>query len=195
VSRVELDHWITRARLRLERVEGAACAACRVAGFELRHSPERANPGPVAPKYGRGTEVPHPIDVRVGARIRVRRLLLGMNQETIADRLDLTFQPVQKYESGANRVSASRLSAIAEILGVPIACPAFRPAVRGPTSLRLLGTALLALGKAIRPPSSPRLMSELLTLLNPGYTETEERCGFQTLAYKLLHREQAAEAE
>jgi transcriptional regulator with XRE-family HTH domain len=50
----------------------------------------------------------------------MRRLLLGMNQETLADGLDLTFQQVQKYEGSANRVSASRLSAMAEILGVPI---------------------------------------------------------------------------
>ncbi len=73
-----------------------------------------------AAKYGRGTGVPNPIDVHVGNRIRMRRLLLGMNQETLANALGLTFQQVQKYEGGANRVSASRLSAMAEILGVPI---------------------------------------------------------------------------
>lgn len=73
-----------------------------------------------APKYGRGTGIPDPVDVHVGSRIRMRRLLLGMNQETLADALGLTFQQVQKYEGGANRVSASRLSAMAEILGVPI---------------------------------------------------------------------------
>ena len=51
----------------------------------------------------------------------MRRLFLGMNQETLANALGLTFQQVQKYEGGANRVSASRLSAMADILGVPIA--------------------------------------------------------------------------
>ena len=70
--------------------------------------------------YGRGTGVPNPVDVQVGARIRTRRLLIGMNQETLAGALGLTFQQVQKYEGGANRVSASRLSQIAEVLGVPI---------------------------------------------------------------------------
>jgi transcriptional regulator with XRE-family HTH domain len=70
--------------------------------------------------YGRGTGVPHPVDVHVGKRIRARRLLLGMNQEALATALDLTFQQVQKYEHGANRVSASRLSAIADVLGVPV---------------------------------------------------------------------------
>ena len=71
-------------------------------------------------RYGRGTGVPDPVDVHVGARIRTRRLLIGTNQETLARALELTFQQVQKYESGANRVSASRLAQIAEILGVPI---------------------------------------------------------------------------
>jgi transcriptional regulator with XRE-family HTH domain len=72
------------------------------------------------PRYGRGTGVPHPIDVHVGKRIRMRRLFLNMNQETLASALGLTFQQIQKYEGGANRVSASRLSATADILGVPI---------------------------------------------------------------------------
>ena len=71
-------------------------------------------------RYGRGTGVPNPVDVHVGARVRTRRLLIGMNQETLARALGLTFQQVQKYEGGANRVSASRLSQIAEVLGVPI---------------------------------------------------------------------------
>src|SRR3954466_11198020 len=71
-------------------------------------------------RYGRGTGVPDPVDIHVGARIRTRRLLLGMNQETLANALGLTFQQVQKYEGGANRVSASRLAQVAEILGVPV---------------------------------------------------------------------------
>jgi transcriptional regulator with XRE-family HTH domain len=69
-------------------------------------------------RYGRGTGVPHPVDVYVGKRIRERRLFLGMNQAALAAALDLTFQQVQKYEHGANRVSASRLSAIADVLRV-----------------------------------------------------------------------------
>jgi transcriptional regulator with XRE-family HTH domain len=73
-----------------------------------------------AREYGRGTGIPNPIDIHVGKRIRIRRLLLGMNQETLANALGLTFQQVQKYEGGANRVSALRLSAVADILGVPI---------------------------------------------------------------------------
>lgn len=70
--------------------------------------------------YGRGTGRPNPIDVHVGKRIRMRRLFLGMNQQTLAIGLGLTFQQVQKYEGGGNRVSASRLAEMARILQVPI---------------------------------------------------------------------------
>jgi transcriptional regulator with XRE-family HTH domain len=71
-------------------------------------------------KHGRGSGVPHPIDVLVGKRIRARRLFLGMSEEALANRLGVTFQQVQKYELSANRVSASRLSVIADALRVPI---------------------------------------------------------------------------
>ena len=69
-------------------------------------------------RHGRGTGVPDPVDVYVGNRIRTRRLLIGMNQEALARRLGLTFQQVQKYESGSNRVSASRLQKLADVLEV-----------------------------------------------------------------------------
>ena len=63
---------------------------------------------------------PHPVDVHVGSRIRMRRTLLGMSQEKLGDALALTFQQVQKYERGANRVGASRLFEISQILDVPV---------------------------------------------------------------------------
>lgn len=65
-------------------------------------------------------KLPNSIDVHVGARIRLRRRTIGMSQETLADGLGITFQQVQKYEKGMNRVGASRLQNIAEILNVPI---------------------------------------------------------------------------
>ena len=64
---------------------------------------------------------PNPIDVHVGRRVRIRRVLSGMSQTALAEGLGLTFQQLQKYESGANRISASRLWQIGEILDVPIA--------------------------------------------------------------------------
>lgn len=60
------------------------------------------------------------IDVQVGNRVRVRRMLIGMSQERLGDLLGLTFQQVQKYERGVNRISAGRLYEIARILNVPI---------------------------------------------------------------------------
>ncbi len=62
---------------------------------------------------------PHPVDVHVGQRIRVRRTLRGMSQMQVAEALGLTFQQLQKYEKGSNRVSASRLFELSQILDVP----------------------------------------------------------------------------
>lgn len=63
---------------------------------------------------------PSSVDVHVGGRVRVRRRLINMTQETLADMIDVTFQQVQKYERGSNRISASKLFGIAEALEVPI---------------------------------------------------------------------------
>jgi transcriptional regulator with XRE-family HTH domain len=63
---------------------------------------------------------PNPIDIHVGSRIRLRRTMLGMSQEKLGEALGITFQQVQKYEKGTNRVGASRLQNIAAILGVPV---------------------------------------------------------------------------
>lgn len=65
-------------------------------------------------------KLPSPIDVHVGTQIRMRRKSLGMSQSALAGRLGITFQQVQKYEKGANRVGASRLQAIASVLGVDV---------------------------------------------------------------------------
>lgn len=61
---------------------------------------------------------PNPIDIHVGGRIRLRRNMLGMSQEKLGEQLGITFQQIQKYEKGTNRVGASRLQAIASILEV-----------------------------------------------------------------------------
>lgn len=64
-------------------------------------------------------KMPNMIDVQVGSRIRLRRRLIGMSQQELAAKLSLTFQQIQKYEKGSNRVSASKLQHIAAIFGVP----------------------------------------------------------------------------
>jgi transcriptional regulator with XRE-family HTH domain len=71
--------------------------------------------GPFMAKKG-----PNPVDKHVGSRVRMRRLMLGMSQTTLADGLGLTFQQVQKYEKGTNRIGASRLQHLASILQVPV---------------------------------------------------------------------------
>lgn len=72
---------------------------------------------------GRGrkkSDGPDPVDIHVGGRVRLRRTLLGLSQEKLGDALGLTFQQVQKYERGANRMGASRLHQMGQILDVPV---------------------------------------------------------------------------
>lgn len=80
----------------------------------MQQSKSRGGPG----HRGGG---PHPIDVHVGSRVKLRRNMLGLSQEKLGEALGLTFQQVQKYERGANRIGASRLLEIARVLEVPVA--------------------------------------------------------------------------
>ena len=79
-------------------------------------------------------KAPNPIDKHVGSRVRMRRMMLEMSQERLGDALGLTFQQVQKYEKGTNRIGASRLQQISNILDVPVSF-FFEgaPSVPGPT--------------------------------------------------------------
>ncbi len=63
---------------------------------------------------------PNPIDKHVGSRVRMRRMMISMSQEKLGEKLGITFQQIQKYEKGTNRVGASRLQQIANVLGVPV---------------------------------------------------------------------------
>jgi transcriptional regulator with XRE-family HTH domain len=74
-------------------------------------------------EYGeadRSSRRPNPMDAHVGTRVRLRRMLLGMSQEKLGEHLGLTFQQVQKYEKGVNRIGASRLFDLSRVLGVPV---------------------------------------------------------------------------
>ncbi len=120
--------------------------------------------------YGHGTGVASPVDVHVGARLRLRRTLLGMNQTTVGEAIGLTFQQVQKYENGKNRISASRLYDLSRVLDVPIehffddmptAVAASSPAQGG--------------GRAKKPPSyepDPMARRETLGLVRAPYKIT-----------------------
>ncbi len=74
----------------------------------------------IKPETTMSTKAPNPIDKYVGSRVRMRRIMLGMSQEKLGEALGLTFQQVQKYEKGTNRVGASRLQQISDILQVPV---------------------------------------------------------------------------
>ena len=69
---------------------------------------------------GAGTKRPNSMDSHVGSRVRLRRMMMGMSQEKLGEQMGLTFQQIQKYERGINRVSASRLYELARVLGVTV---------------------------------------------------------------------------
>jgi len=81
--------------------------------------PKKAQPISASTISRRG-EGPHPIDIHVGARLRLRRTLLGLSQEKLGEAVGITFQQLQKYERGANRISASRLYHLSLVLDVPV---------------------------------------------------------------------------
>ena len=68
----------------------------------------------------KGSRRPNPVDIHVGSRVKFRRMLLGLSQERLGERLGLTFQQVQKYEKGVNRIGASRLFELSRVLGVSV---------------------------------------------------------------------------
>ncbi len=123
--------------------------------------------------HGRGTGIPSPIDVHVGARVRQRRTLLGMNQTKLGDAIGVTFQQVQKYENGANRISASRLFDLSRVFDVPVqfffddmpnAVAASSPALGG--------------GRAKKPPSyepDPMAKRETMELVRAYYKIRDPR--------------------
>jgi transcriptional regulator with XRE-family HTH domain len=103
---------------------------------------------------------PNPVDRHIGSRVRARRNMLGMSQEKLADALGLTFQQVQKYEKGSNRVGASRLLQIAGILGVNIEF--FFEGLPGLRAEGLLGQGVMA--EFLTSPESDRLVRGFVRL-------------------------------
>ncbi len=84
----------------------------------MARPPQTTKPPRRAPRATKGG--PNPIDAHVGTRVRLRRTLLGLSQEKLGAALGLTFQQVQKYERGVNRIGASRLYSLSKVLDVPI---------------------------------------------------------------------------
>ncbi len=117
--------------------------------------------------YGHGTGIPNPVDVHVGARLRQRRTLLGMTQKTLGDDLGVSFQQMQKYERGANRMGSSRLYDLSRLLDVPIEYFfGDMPTAVAASSPTLVG------GRAKKPPSyepDPMATRETLELVRAYY--------------------------
>jgi transcriptional regulator with XRE-family HTH domain len=93
----------------MKMAEGKVSSGRRAGTPSRRRKVERLPPG-----------VPNPVDIHVGSRVRLRRTLLGLSQEKLGEAVGLTFQQIQKYERGANRIGASRLFEFSRILDVPV---------------------------------------------------------------------------
>jgi transcriptional regulator with XRE-family HTH domain len=112
---------------------------------------------------------PDPLDIEVGQRVRTFRLQKGLSQQKLGDRLGLTFQQVQKYEKGTNRIGAGRLQRIADILGIPVAdfFTSRRQGGAAPAEVfKLLGTAAaLRLVRAYARINDPKLQQAITRLV------------------------------
>src|SRR6478735_5232700 len=106
-------------------------------GVLYRRSSDDRHAGPVMETHMMNAKTPNAIDSYVGSRVRMRRQLLGLSQERLAEQIGITFQQVQKYEKGLNRIGASRLQRISEVLSVS---PSFFFEQNDADSLNLQGT-------------------------------------------------------
>ena len=126
------------------------------------------------------TKAPNPVDKYVGSRVRMRRIMLGMSQEKLGDALGLTFQQVQKYEKGTNRIGAGRIQHIAEILDIPVTS-FFTSQGQEETTLNetveLLGTAaglrLLRAYLRIRDPRTQQAVIQLVEKIAGGSARSD----------------------
>jgi transcriptional regulator with XRE-family HTH domain len=116
---------------------------------------------------------PDPVDVHVGGRLRLRRTLIGMSQEQLAAALNITFQQVQKYERGTNRISASRLYQASRTLGVPVAW--FFEEMTEQTAAASATAAVVAGERAASDPDRRLLRRETLELVRAYYGISDAR--------------------
>ncbi|HKF72185.1 MAG TPA: helix-turn-helix domain-containing protein [Stellaceae bacterium] len=118
---------------------------------------------------------PNPIDVHVGTRVRLRRTLLGLSQEKLGEAIGLTFQQVQKYERGANRVGASRLYHLSRVLDVPVSYffEEMSSDVKSAAEARLVGMAEETPSPAHE--ADPMMRRETLELVRAYYRITDSQ--------------------
>jgi transcriptional regulator with XRE-family HTH domain len=129
---------------------------------------------------------PNPIDKHVGSRVRMRRMMVGMSQEKLGEKLGITFQQIQKYEKGTNRIGASRLQQIALVLAVPVAFffegaptpESMSSSLAEPPSPAYVSDFLatsdgLALTKAFMKVKDPRVRRRIVDLVESIASETD----------------------
>jgi transcriptional regulator with XRE-family HTH domain len=116
---------------------------------------------------------PDPVDIHVGSRLRLRRTLIGMSQEQLAEALNITFQQVQKYERGTNRISASRLFQASRTLGVPVAW--FYDEMSDQAAAASATPATEAADKESSDPDQRLLRRETLELVRAYYSISDTR--------------------
>ena len=112
------------------------------------------------------TKASNAIDAHVGSRVRMRRMMLGMSQEKLGDALGLTFQQVQKYEKGTNRMGASRLQQAADILGVAV--PFFFEGAPGGHGLGEDAPSTAYVDEFVSSPEGLRLVKAFMRIGRPG---------------------------
>src|SRR3954465_7188073 len=112
------------------------------------------------------TKTANPIDKHVGSRLRMRRLMLGMSQEKLGEAFGLTFQQVQKYEKGMNRISASRLQQAAQILDVSV--PFFFEGVPGGHELSKTAPSPAYVNEFVSSEDGLRLIKAFMRIARPG---------------------------
>ena len=129
------------------------------------------------------TKRPNPTDVYVGSRVRMRRKMLGLSQEKLGERLGITFQQIQKYEKGTNRVGASRLQAMADAMEVPISyffpdtSPSAQPGMREESAtfmMDFMSTAEgLELSRAFTRIANPKVRRKVVELVRAMADESQ----------------------
>ncbi len=158
----------------------------------LANSPQSESPS--GRGRGRGGR-PRPVDVHVGSRVRLRRTMLGLSQEKLGEAISLTFQQVQKYERGANRIGASRLYELSQVLEVPVSfffddMPAELTTAEGRRTAGLADTTQSSYG------ANPMTKRETLELVRAYYRITDPgvRKKLFELAKSLAKASHAAQA-
>jgi len=141
---------------------------------------QSGKPARIVKRRIRALDGVHPVDAHIGARLRLRRTLLGLSQEKVAEAIGLTFQQLQKYERGANRISGSRLYDLSRVLDVPVSF--FFDDMSD--EVRMSATAAEPIGEASRISGEPPTTRQALELMRAFQAIDDEK--LQTAIYQMV---------